>query len=99
MTTFSFRTDPFTLSQASEDIGEIYQQIAAKLPTLGFTEVNNEADHIFAKNGAGTLLDVFYLFNGGRSFWQVVACAGDVEATNDQLMDQVRAMISGFASL
>ena len=28
----------------------------------------------------------------------MVACAGDIEATNDQLMDQVRTMIDEFAN-
>nr|WP_321986698.1 hypothetical protein [uncultured Lichenicoccus sp.] len=98
MTTLSFRTAPFTLSAASEDIGEIYQQVAAGLPHLGFTNVRNEPDHVFAESDA-TLLDVFFLFNGVRSFWQVIACAGEVGATNDQVLDQVQAMIAGFSNL
>lgn len=98
MTTLSFRTDPFTLSVASQDIGEIYEQVAAGLLRTGFTNVRNEPGHVFAENN-GAVLDVFYLFNGGRNFWQVVACAGDQEVTNDQLMDEIRAMIKGFSNL
>jgi hypothetical protein len=98
MTTLSFRTVPYTLSSASEDIGETYEAIAAGLPGLGFTNIKNEIDHVFGVNG-DSLLDVFYLFNGGRSFWQVVVCSGNAQATNDQLMDQVIAMIARLGSL
>ena len=98
MTILSDRRDLFTLSAASEDIGEIYQQIALGLPKLGFTNVNNETGHVFGEHD-GTVLDVLYLFMGGRQFWQVVLCAGDQQATNDQLMDEVRTMIGNFSNL
>jgi len=94
----SDRRDLFTLSAASADIGEIYQQIAIGLPKLGFTNVKNETDHVFGEHN-GTLLDVLYLDMGDRQFWQVVLCAGDQQATNDQLMDAVRTMISNFSNL
>ncbi len=98
MPVLSDRRDLFTLSTASEDIGEIYRQIAAGLPKLGFTSVKNESGHVFGENN-GTLVDILYLYMGGRQFWQVVLCAGDQQATNDRLMDQVRTMISNFNNL
>ena len=100
MTTLSFRTDPFTLSGASQDIGEVYEAIVSPsgLPSLGFTGARNETGHVFAEND-GTLIDIFYLFNGGRSFWQVIAVSGNQQATNDQLLGDARAMIQKLASL
>jgi hypothetical protein len=98
MTTLSFRTGPYTLNEASEDIGEIYAEVANELPKLGFSGVSNEGGHVFASNN-GYALDVIFLYNSGRSFWQVVICAGDVQATNDQLIDQVKTLIANIKTL
>ena len=98
MTALSFRPTAFTLSEAASDIGDVYLGIVAGLPSLGFADAKNEGDHVFASNN-GYLLDVFYLLNEGRSFWQVLAIAGDVEATNDEFLDEVQAMISGGSFL
>lgn len=100
MTTLSFRTDPYTLSDANQYIGEVYEAIVSPsgLPSLGFAKPSNEAGHVFAENN-GTLIDIFYLFNGGRSFWQVIACSGDQQAANDQLLSQVGTMIQNLKFL
>jgi hypothetical protein len=98
MTVLSYRATPYTLSEASEDIGEIYSAVADGLPNIGFSGVKNEPGHVFAVNG-DALVDVIFLYNSGRSFWQVVICAGDVQATNDQLLGQVQTLIANIKTL
>ena len=65
----------YTLSDAAEDIGEVYQGIAQGLSGRGYTGVQVASDvHGFKGN---FLVAVVYLYIGGRNFWQVIACGGD----------------------
>lgn len=88
----------YTLSDAAEDIGEVYEGIANGLPGLGYTGVQAAEDvHGFKGN---FLLAVVYLYISDRNFWQVIACGGDgseAEAQSD--INEVIQMINNFAFL
>jgi len=72
MATLWWSWSQYTLSEASEDIGEVIQAIAQELPSLRYTSVQLAEDlHGFKGD---FLLAVVYLYIGGRNFWQVAAC-------------------------
>ena len=72
MATLWWSWSQYTLSEASEDIGEVIQAIAQELPSLRYTGVQL-AEDLHGFKGA-FLLAVVYLYIGGRNFWQVAAC-------------------------
>jgi hypothetical protein len=79
--TLLYNATQFTLGEASEDIVEVVQAIAAGLPSLGYTGVEVSSTVQIAGNVHGFkgsfLLGVAYLPLGDRSFWQLIACGGD----------------------
>ena len=91
MTTLAYRADQYTLSEASEGIGEVLSAVASQLPSKGFGGVKNEG-HVYATK-AGCGVDLFYLFIGNRNFWQVVAGHGPDKATIDNTLDEVKQVV------
>lgn len=88
-----WRSSLYTLSEAYEDIGEVYGAIANKLPGLGYTSVQHAGDvHGFKGR---YLLAVSYLYISDRNFWQVVACGGyGDQAEAEAYMNEVINMIN-----
>jgi hypothetical protein len=88
----------YTLSDAAEDIGEVYQGIAQGLPGLGYSGVQVASDvHGFKGN---FILAVVYLYIGDRNFWQVVACGGDGDEAEAQAdINGVIQLINGLEFL
>jgi hypothetical protein len=81
------------LSDALANIGELKGAIAEALKGIGFTDVVHTPGEV-AGNRAGVRLSVSHLPIAGRSFWEVVAAAGDTgDATRgavDQAVDKIR---------
>ena len=88
-----WKSSLYTLSEAYEDIGEVYEAIANKLPGLGYTSVQHAGDvHGFKGR---YLLAVSYLYISDRNFWQVVACGGyGDQAEAEAYMNEVINMIN-----
>jgi len=88
----------YTLSEANEDIGEVYGAIAQGLPTLGYTGVQRAEDvHGFKGD---FILAVVYLYIGGRNFWQGIACGGSGSESEAQAeMNEVQNMINHLTFL
>lgn len=93
-----WRWSQYELSEAAEDIGEVYQGIAQGLTQAGYTGVQQAADvHGFKGD---FIVAVVYLIISGRNFWQVIACGGtgsESEATG--ILNQVQSIISKLAFL
>lgn len=98
MASLWWRSSQYTLSEANEDIGEVYGAIANGLPSLGYTGVQHAGDvHGFKGH---FVLAVQYLYIGNRNFWQVVACGGDGDqAEAESYMNEVINMINHFTWL
>jgi len=98
MATLWWNWSQYTLSEANEDIGEVMQAIAQKLPSLGYTGVRVAGDvHGFKGD---FILAVVYLHIGGRNFWQVIACGGNGTVAAAQAdVNEVSQMISKLAFL
>ena len=91
METLAFRTDQYTLSEASENIGEVLAGVAGNLPRHGFAGVKNEGHVYGTKAGCG--VDLFYLFVGNRTFWQVATGHGPDRATVDRTLEEVKQVV------
>jgi hypothetical protein len=83
----------FELSEAAEDIGEMYEGIAQGLERAGYTGVAKAEDvHGFKGD---FIAAVVYLFISGRTFWQVIAVGGDGSAAEGQgELAQVQTVIN-----
>jgi hypothetical protein len=95
----SFRSTPYTLPSAAEDIGDVYAALVAELPKISATNVKNEPDHVHCDSG-GVSLSVTFLFNAGRQFWQVIMTAEDSNSANaDDLIGKVESVIQNLTLL
>jgi hypothetical protein len=98
MASLWWRWSQYTLSDAAEDIGEVYEGIVPGLTQLGYTGVQKAADvHGFKGD---FLLAVVYLEISGRNFWQVIACGGSGSEDEAQTeLNEVQKMISNLSFL
>jgi len=98
MATLWWNWTRYTLSPASEDIGEVKQAIAQGLPGLGYTGVQVGEDvHGFKGE---FILAVTYLEISGREFWQVIACGGNGTVAEAQAeVNEVAQLVRGLAFL
>jgi len=69
-----WRSNSFTLSPATGDIGEVYSGIEAGLPGLGYTEITKQQDDVLGVKGDFFVV-VAYLYQGGRNFIRLVMLA------------------------
>jgi len=90
-----WQSSQYTLSEATENIGEIYGSIANGLPGLGYTGVQRSASDIHGFKDNDTLA-VTYLYIGGSTFWQVIACASDDTSRALAHINEVHNMINNF---
>lgn len=66
----------YELSEAAEDIGEVYGGLANEMRTQGWQGVQQQADVHGYKPGVDLFAAVVFLYIGGRSFWQVISVGG-----------------------
>ena len=100
MPTMSWADEPFTLSEASEDIGEWLSGVGQGMTGLGFTLSSTGSNWVAGNQGQFTVV-VFYIFLGGRNFQQLAICAAESGPTSDtdQVNGSVINMIHGIAVL
>jgi hypothetical protein len=98
MASLWWRWSEYTLSDAAEDIGDVYDGITQGLSNLGYTGVQHGEDvHGFKGD---FILAVVYLYIGGRNFWQVIACGGSGSEDEAQAkLNEVQNMISNLKFL
>ena len=90
-----WRWNEFQLSEAAEDIGEMYGAIVEGLPGLGYTGVQH-AEDVHGRKG-DFILAIVYLPIAGRNFWQVMSCSGSGDHQTE--FNAVQNMINNFAFL
>ena len=93
-----WNASPMELSEAVADIGEWKEGLANSLTQNGFTQVRNTAQEV-AGGIDNCWVSIAYLFNSGRSFWQVVMTAGDPGTTAEAVTNNVLGIISNIKVL
>jgi hypothetical protein len=88
----------YELSQAAEDIGEVYGALANEMQNQGWQGVEQQADVHGYKPGVDLFAAVVFLFIGGRTFWQVIAVGGG-SATGDQAQQELSELQTIIANL
>ena len=78
----------FQLSEAADDIGEMYDGIAQQMTDAGWSGVQHQQDVHGYKSGIDLFAAVLYLPISGRGFWQVIAVGGD--ATGQQAQQELQ---------
>jgi hypothetical protein len=98
MASLWWKWSKYTLSQAAENIGEVYQGISLGLTRSGYTGVQHTEDvHGFKGD---FVLAVVYLYIGGRDFWQVMSCGGSgSEAEAQSILNEVQNIINNLRFL
>jgi hypothetical protein len=98
MASLWWRWSEYTLSDAAEDIGEVYDGITEGLTSLGYTGVQHAEDVHGCKGDF--ILAVVYLYISGQNFWQVMACGGSgTESEAQTELSEVQNMINKLTFL
>jgi hypothetical protein len=88
----------YELSEAAEDIGEVYDGVVQGMVAQGWADVQHLEDVQGYKPGIDLFAAVVFLYIGGRSFWQVIAVGGGT-ATAEQAQQEIQQLKSIVASL
>ena len=88
----------YELSEASEDIGEVYGALSQEMQRQGWADVQHQQDVHGYKPGVDLFAAVVFLYIGGRSFWQVIAVGGGT-ATAAQAQQEIQQLQSIIAHL
>jgi hypothetical protein len=88
----------YGLSEAAEDIGEVYSALANEMQNQGWQGVQQQADVHGYKPGIDLFAAVVFLFIGGRTFWQVIAIGGG-SATDQQAQQELSELQNIIANL
>lgn len=93
MASLWWRWSQYELSEAAQDIGEVYDGITQGLTEAGYAGVQHAEDvHGFKGD---FIVAVVYLFIGGRNFWQVMACGGTGSESEAQgILNEVQSLIN-----
>ena len=91
-----WRSNPFTLSPASQDIGEVYSGIESGLPALGYTEITKQQDDVLGVKGDFFVV-VAYIHQGGSNFIRLVMLAFD--GSPDAAEAEIQSVIQTIDSL
>jgi len=83
----------YELSEASEDIGEVYGALVQQMQAQGWADVQHQQDVHGFKPGIDLFAAVVFLSIGGRSFWQVIAVGGGT-ATAEQAQQEIQQLQS-----
>jgi hypothetical protein len=89
---------PYELSAASEDIGEVYGGLVQEMQRQGWQDVQHGQDVHGFKPGIDLFAAVVFLYTGGRNFWQVIAVGGGsgTAAQAQQEIKDLQTMIAGL---
>ena len=88
----------YDLSEAAEDIGDVYGALAQEMQRQGWSGVQHQEDVHGFKSGIDLFAAVVFLYIGGRSFWQVIAVGGG-SATAAQAQQEIKELQSIIAHL
>lgn len=88
----------YELSEASEDIGEVYGSLAHQMQVQGWQGVQHQQDVHGFKPGIDLFAAVQFLYVGGREFWQVIAVGGG-NASADQAQQELKELQNIIANL
>ena len=83
----------YEMSEASEDIGEVYGALAQEMQAQGWKDVQHQQDVHGYKPGIDLFASVVFLYIGGRTFWQVIAVGGG-SATAEQAQQEIQQLQS-----
>ena len=83
----------YEMSEASEDIGEVYGALAQEMQAQGWKDVQHQQDVHGYKAGIDLFASVVFLPIGGRTFWQVIAVGGG-SATVEQAQQEIQQLQS-----
>jgi len=88
----------YDLSEAAENIGDVYGALAQEMQRQGWSRVQHQEDVHGFKSGIDLFAAVVFLYIGGRSFWQVSAVGGG-NATGAQAQQEIKELQSIIAHL
>jgi hypothetical protein len=88
----------YDLSEAAENIGDVYGALAQEMQRQGWSGVQHQEDVHGFKSGIDLFAAVVFLYIGGRSFWQVIAVGGG-SATAAQAQQEIKELQSIIAHL
>lgn len=71
----------YDLSEAADDIGEVYDGLMQGMQAQGWADVQHQSDVHGYKPGIDLFAAVVFLYIGGRNFWQVIAVGGGTAST------------------
>lgn len=89
---------PYELSDAAEDIGDVYDGLVQEMQAQGWADVQHQADVHGYRPGIDLFAAVVFLNISGRSFWQVIAVGGGT-ATAGQATQEIQQLQSIIANL
>jgi hypothetical protein len=88
----------YDLSEAAENIGDVYGALAQEMQRQGWSGVQHQEDVHGFKSGIDLFAAVVFLYIGGRSFWQVIAVGGG-NATGAQAQQEIKELQNIIAHL
>jgi hypothetical protein len=90
----------FELSEAADDIGEMYDGLVQQMQLAGWQDVQHQEDVHGYKPGIDLFAAVLYLPIAGRQFWQIIAVGGDAnEQQSQQEIQEIQQLINQVAFL
>jgi len=86
----------YELSEAAEDIGEVYEGIVQAMQEQGWEGVQHQEDVHGYKPGVDLFASIVFLYVGGQNFWQVIAVGGGsaTEAQAQQEIEQLKNIVA-----
>jgi hypothetical protein len=88
----------YELSEAAQDIGDVYGSLASAMQNKGWQGVQHQQDVHGYKPGIDLFAAVVFLYIGGREFWQGVAVGGG-SATQQQAQQELTELQNIIAGL
>jgi len=91
----------YGLSEAADNIGEVYDALMQQMEKQGWKDVQHQQDVHGYKPGIDLFAAVVFLPISGRSFWQVIAVGGGnaTAAQAQQEIQQLQSIIAHIAFL
>jgi|SRR5271156_5109876 hypothetical protein len=95
MAEFYWNWKTFALSEAADDIGEMYGGLVQQMQDAGWKGVQHQEDVHGYKPGIDLFASVLYLPIAGRDFWQIIAVGGDAnEQQAQQELKEIQQLIN-----